>query len=431
MISFGQKRDPCAGFFNKLKSVFEPAQNSNPGFSNVGVTISANPSGLAPEPKTLVLKTDTASLKKIDMETLEPIGVTDQTKIHPALKGPLSCAHAQFDHETGDMYNYNLDFGVNCTYRIFKSTLATGKTEILATISDKTIPAAYIHSFFLTEDFVILAVWGSHFIGTGIKLLWERNMMDAIAPFDPKSKVKWLVVDRKHGRGLVASFESPAMFSFHTVNAWQEKSSDKDESVDIYCDLIQYNSTDVLHRLYYENLVSLGPGVSKYTGEENRAKVNMDLARYRLAKVPVGAAKSSKQTKPRTAEVVLQVQGPAVGELPTINPSFSTKKARFVYSIVDRGYSSWVDGIAKTDLDTKETIFWSEPRQTPGEPIFVADNTREGEDAGYLLSVILNGDKGTSYLLCLDAKTMVEIGRAECDVAVGFGFHGNHIPSSL
>jgi torulene dioxygenase len=407
-----------------LKTVFEPSHNLDPSVSNVGVTISANRSGLPPRPKTLVGRTDNSLIKEIDMETLEPIGVTDQGKLHPDLKGPLSCAHAQYDHKTGDVYNYNLKLGPSSTYRIFKSSLATGKTEILATITDRSIPAAYIHSFFLTEDFVILAVWCSHFVNYGIKILWERNILDAISPLDPKSRVKWLVVDRKHGRGLVTSFESPAMFSFHTVNAWQEQSSDKGEAVDIYCDLIQYKSTDILHRFYYQNLVSTGPGVSKHTGE---ARVIEDFTRYRLSKVPLYTAKDLKPKKLQNAEIIFEI--PAVGELPTINPSFSTKKERYVYSVVDRGLSSWVDGIAKTDLDTKEATYWSEPKQTPGEPIFVADDTREGEDAGYILSVILDGGKGTSYLLCLDAKTMKEVGRAECDIPVGFGFHGSHLPA--
>jgi torulene dioxygenase len=140
---------------------------------------------------------------------------------------------------------------------------------------------------------------------------------------------------------------------------------------------------------------------------------------------------SHKKRHPGKAEVMFKLPNPLAGELPTINPAFSTKKARYVYSLVDRGYSSWVDAIAKTDLETRQTTYWSEKKHTAGEPIFVADNTREGEDAGYILSVILNGDKGTSYLLCLDAKSMTEVGRAECEVPVGLGFHGAYLAAKL
>jgi torulene dioxygenase len=78
-----------------------------------------------------------------------------------------------------------------------------------------------------------------------------------------------------------------------------------------------------------------------------------------------------------------------------------------------------VDGIVKTDLETKETTYWDHPHHTPGETIFVLDPTGNTEDAGLLLSVILDSGKETSYLLCLAARTMKEVGRAECDVAVG------------
>ena len=45
-----------------------------------------------------------------------------------------------------------------------------------------------------------------------------------------------------------------------------------------------------------------------------------------------------------------------------------------------------------------------------------------------LLSIVLDGKKGTSYPLVLDAKTFAETGRANMDVPFPFGFHGNHVP---
>ncbi|KAH8588576.1 retinal pigment epithelial membrane family protein [Bisporella sp. PMI_857] len=441
-ISFGQKRDPCASYFQKLKSVFEPFRTDNPQIQNVGVTITPNPSGVRPSQRLdsskkavklsnfMVVKTDSSQMKSVDMETLEPIGVTNQRQLHPDLKGPLSCAHAQYDPENGDVFNYNLDFGKVCTYRVFKTSPATGDTDILATIADAAFAPAYIHSFFLTHDFVILAVWSSHIASYGISILWERNMLDSISPFDPNSKVKWLVIDRRQGRGVVASFESPAAFSFHSVNAWQEPRSDSSEGVDIFCDVIQYPTLNILHRLYYDNLVSTGPGVSKYVGDLERESTEPSLTRYRLAKIPLGSKTLTKPLKATSiAELIFQVRSPLIGDLPTINPLHATRRSRYIYSLVDQGYSSFVDGIAKFDTLTKVVVYWMKPKHTPGEAIFVPDPTREGEDAGFLLSVILNGETGTSYLLCLDAKDMKEAGRAEAGVAVGFGFHGTHISS--
>ncbi len=440
IMTFGQKRDPCESIFQKMKMTFAPMLFPSqgdwriPDHSNIAVTIAPNVPGFGtteksaakvvdkrPQVKNLVCFTDTTGIKTLDPETLEPIGVTDQRSLHPDLTGPLSCAHAHFDPINGDVYNVNIAFGASATYRLFRTVRATGKTEILATIG-KDIKAAYLHSFFLTEDYVILAIWPSYFAGGGAKMLWERNFVAAIHPWDPSNETKWLVIDRKHGRGLISKFSSPAAFSFHTVNAWQEE---HDGKTDIHCDVVDYQNLDIIHRVYYENLISTGEGVEKYAAGAN-PMVTPYLTRYRLPGISSSSVKPLSQI-PRKAEVIFQLRGPAIGELPTINPDYATKRTRYMYSMVDRGRSSWMDAIAKTDLDTKETTYWDHPRHTPGESIFVPDPTGNTEDAGFLLTVILDGDKGTSYLLCLDARTMKEVGRAECDVALGIGFHGRHL----
>lgn len=316
------------------------------------------------------------------------------------------------------MYNYNLDFGPWGTYRIFKTSATTSKTEILATISGRGTHAAYLHSFFLTEDYVILCVWPSHLKGSGASILWERNILDAIK-FDPTAETKWYVVDRKGGRGHVATFKSPAFFSFHTANAFQEEDADG-KTTSILCDIIQFPDDSILRKLFYENLLSTGTG---------SAKGQLDpptLVRYKLPGIPKHDSKGQQGQGGSAAEVVTKI--PGAGDLPTFNPLHATKPQRYVYGVVDRGYSSFMDGISKADLETKEVVFWGkEPKpHTPGEAIFVPDGTNESEDAGYLLSVVLDGEKGTSYLLCLNARDMTEVARAECDHPIGIGFHGGH-----
>jgi torulene dioxygenase len=429
-MTFAQKRDPCRGIFQKLMTTFEPFQKPGRYTSNIGVTIAANVpgyDGLAEELSeksskskfnNLMVFTDNASGKKLDPDTLEPLGVTDQRRLHPELKGPISCAHPQY--ENGDVYNYNLDFSPSPTYRIFKTSMTTGNTEILASISGPDIKASYLHSFFLTQDFLILAIWPSYFAAGGMPILWNRNILDSIAKFNPEHKTKWIVVDRKNGRGHVATFNSPAAFSFHSINAWQEIG--KDGKIDIYCDLIQYPDLHIIHSFYYENLMSTGPGVEKWAAGPRKACV-LNFKRYHLAGVP---PKKSALKRGIKATPILTIPGGEIGDLHSINPLYSKRKQRYVWSLLDRGHSSFVDGIGKTDLDTQTTISWECPHHTPGEPVFVGRPGAEDEDDGAILSVVLNGDSGTSYLLVLDAKTLVELGRAEVEVAVGLGFHGRH-----
>lgn len=375
----------------------------------------------------LETRTDSAQLKYVDAETLEPTGVSSQVKLHRELSGPLSSAHAQFDPVTGHCYNYNLAFGRFATYKVFCTDPKTGDTKILATITGPDVPPSYVHSFFLTENTVVLCVWAAHFASMGLSTLWERNLLDAISPFDKSALTHWFVIDRTGGKGLIKRFTSKAMFCFHTINAYEKKQADG--SVDILADLNEYPSLDILHRLYYENLVSNAEGARKYNlnGSSRLESTKPGMARYLLSGIDLQRSHDVSQTTYPGAKRIMHLPAPKAGELPTINPANRTKPYQYFYGLCDRGMSSFMDGITKTDLESGETQYWSKDKHTPGEAIFVPDPARKAkEDGGWLLSCVLDGATGTSYLLCLDAESMQEVARAESDVAWGIGFHGTH-----
>jgi carotenoid cleavage dioxygenase-like enzyme len=58
--------------------------------------------------------------------------------------------------------------------------------------------------------------------------------------------------------------------------------------------------------------------------------------------------------------------------------------------------------------------------------VFVGNPEQKAEDDGVLLSVVLNEEKQTSFLLILDAATLKEIGRAEVTHPILFGYHGKY-----
>ncbi|KAI9802142.1 MAG: hypothetical protein M1833_002063 [Piccolia ochrophora] len=439
-FSFAQKRDPCQSYFKKVMSTFQSLSTIARGpvaadkdTVNVGVTLSPNFPGLdsakgqqdghASGLQTLWAKTDSSVMKELDPETLEPVGLAYQESLHPDLTGPLSSAHAKSDPLTGDVFNYNLELGRRSTYRFFRVSASTGETDVLATITDAE--PAYLHSFFLSENYVILCVWNSYFTMGGLKVLWEMNIMDSLAPFDSKKNVKWFVVDRKHGKGVVATYESPPFYCFHTINAYEEPSPTDPGEVDIVADLTVYENLDVLKKFYYENFKSTATDAPKYAGHK-AASCRGNLNRWRLPNIhrsPPGAG-------PHEAKLVWSAPKDSSPELPTINPLQLTRPHRFVYGTNDRGLSTLVDGLVKVDGETQQVLHWGQHAHTPGEPIFVPDPEGKQEDDGVVLSVVLDGMKGQSYLLCLDARTMREMGRAEVGSAVGFGFHGVHVPKT-
>jgi len=179
-----------------------------------------------------------------------------------------------------------------------------------------------------------------------------------------------------------------------------------------------------LKRFYYDNIKSTGPGAIDYTIDK-RSSTRANFKRFRLPDVLTGPS------SPGSRKAVVDFTVPKVksGELPTFNGKFKCKPSRYIYGVADRGLSSFMDGIIKYDTKKHEAIVRDKKGHSPGEPIFVADPDHDGngeEDDGVSLSVMLDGSKEKSYLLVLDAKGLREVGRAEMECAVGFGFHGAH-----
>lgn len=434
-VTFGQKQDPCESFFKKVMSSFQAVaagQANAVDVVNVGVTVKPNmpmpghpSSQLGPKDENgisnLWVKTDVATLQSINPTTLEPNDVARHPKLHPSLKGPFTAAHSRTDPLTGDWYNYNLDVGRISTYRVFRVSSSTGKTDILATISGGNVRAAYLHSFMLTDRYVLLCIYGAYLGAGGAKVLWTKNMLDALE-FHPDKKNVWLVIDRLGSKGLVGVYESEPHFAFHPVNAWDLPSETEPGKFDIFTDVPVYRNLDVLKRFYYDNMKSTSPSALTYTKSDS---CRANITRFKLSSI--GSSSVSVTSKAQPVEVVFEGASTDTPELPTFNPKFACKPSRYIYGVSDRGNSTFLDGILKFDSVTRTSKSWSVHAQSPGEPIFLPDPQGKDEDDGVLLSVVLDGTKGKSYLLCLDAKSFEERGRAEMESAFPFGFHGTHI----
>lgn len=438
--SFAQRADPCVGIFSKAMSVFKPLQRNNsvvvernvPGLKTAGKAIDDTGT------KNLFVLTDNSVLAEIDPQTLEILGYSDTGSFHPDLKGQLGCAHSQRDPETGDLFNFNLAFGRRPVYRVYKVSAKTGETEVLATIPMPELPPAYLHSLFLTQNYLVMCVPSTHYAWNGLKIVWEGNLVEALEPFDKSKLSQWVVIDRRHGKGVVSRFTTPAGFFFHSVNAFEEVVKEKvdgkpeEERTYLNFDLIEYENSDVIDCFYYDVILDRkGAAKDHWVDKKAHDSCRQYLVRYRFDMPPQGDQSGIDGSGCPSAEKVLAIPAPHCGELPTINLAYATRRHRYVYGTSFRGLSTMMDSLCKTDTLTSEALVWAPPTaHTPGEPIFVARPGGSDEDDGVLLSVVLDGTAQTSYLICLDAKTMKEVGRAECEFAVGLGFHGIHAPAA-
>ncbi|KAM3426825.1 hypothetical protein NHJ13734_009247 [Beauveria thailandica] len=458
-ITFAQRSDPCVGLFAKMTSRFEKEVNNN-------VAVLRNVPGLdkdkdkAPTPtptpaaghsvvttSNIAISTDKSVMQVLDKDTLEAVDSgTQAERFHPDLRGPLSMSHAQRDEATGDLFNVNLELGRVPRYRFFRVNAASGTTDILATVAERDVCAAYIHSFFLTENHVVLCVPSSHVAWSGAKIFWEGNVLDALKPFDKAATpqpppCQWVVVDRRRGRGVVARFATPAGFFFHSVNAFEETAEDEEQQgatrTYLNLDYIHYETTAALYAMYYDVILRRNGAADAFWSDRATAEsMRPRFVRRRFA-LPAGGEEpqisaAAAAAAATAAPEVLSIPAPHVGELPTMNPAYACRPYRYVYSVPSRGLSTAIgECLAKTDLVTRDALIWSGPKgHTPSEGIFVARPGAVDEDDGVLLSVVLDGEGKRSYLLCLDARTMTETGRAEADFAIAIGLHGLHAPAA-
>jgi torulene dioxygenase len=175
-ITFGQRGDPCQSIFRKFFTAFQSVRTSDavacsPSGVNVSVTLTPNMPGWDAETSNMptlssglrymVAKTDECTLQLLDPTTLKPLKALTYKDLDPRLDGKLSAAHSCQDHATGDFYNYSCKIGGRFpTYKVFKIDGTDGKVNVLAEIKDA--PLSYIHSFMITEKYVIFTVWQAH-----------------------------------------------------------------------------------------------------------------------------------------------------------------------------------------------------------------------------------------------------------------------------
>ncbi len=231
-----------------------------------------------------------------------------------------------------------------------------------------------MHSFGMTEHYVVLTEYP--LVVNPLSMLLSGKPFIENYQWKPERGTRFLVLDKQDG-SLVGTYESEPFFAFHHVNAFE-----RDDEVVV--DLSAYPDNTIVQDLYLENLI----------GPNSRATSQGQFRRYRM---PLGSKISG-----------YDVLSEESFELPRINYAQSNgRDYRFAYASGRRKETpdDFMNQLVKVDVQTRETQRWFEEDCYPGEAIFVAAPDATGEDGGVLLSVVLDGKKGTSFLLVLDAPS--------------------------
>ncbi len=370
--------DPCRSLFARVSSVFRPT-----------VTDSAKVNIARVADRYLALA-ETPIQVEFDPETLHSLGVTGWDD---STFGRMTTVHPQLDAARGVGYNLVTRFGASSQYvmREFELTDPSLSTRTLA--RRRVREPAYIHSFGMSSRYLVIAEFPL-VVNPMSLLLWLRPYIENFR-WKPGRGTRFHIVDRSTGEA-VRTVETDAFFAFHHVSAFE--SGD-----DLVVDLVGYPDASIIDAFYVNRL------------EDPECELPLGtLRRYRL---PVQG---------RRREVVVEALSDTGLELPSLDAAWrgQDRHPRYVYGVSVRDRTGFYDQLVKVDIATGSTATWHEPDCYPGEGVFVGRPDQAAEDDGVMLSVVLDADRGSSFLLVLDAESFTELARARLPHPVLFGYHG-------
>lgn len=366
----GFATDPCRSLFQRVQSVFDPdlTDNANVNLSRVG--------------DEYIAMTETPIPVRFDPETLETLGHDEGARRF----GQITTAHPHHDPERGELINFAAHLGRKSMYKIYARASST-EARTLATLGVRE--PSYMHSFALTGRHVVLIE--NPLVVNPLKLAFSGKSFIHNYAWKPELGTRIHAFDRRTG-ALTQSWTADPFFVFHTINAYEDGDA-------LVLDLCAYEDASIIGLLELDRLRS------------NADERGPDARPLRLTLGAGGAV----QTR-ALADVDL--------ELPRINyRARNGKPYRYVYG-GSTGDAPFIKRLVKIDVEDGSHQVWDEPDAWAGEPVFVARPGGTEEDDGVLLSVVLDAEAGTSFLLILDAHTFTEVARAQAPHHVPFGFHG-------
>ncbi len=369
-IAYGEfATDPCRSLFKRVQTLFSSdglGDNANVNVSRLG--------------ERFVAMTETPLPVEFDARTLGAAAVAPYRA-----PGQLSTAHPHMDHD-GGMLNFAAKLGRKSSYRFFHVDRQACEPRIVASLP--VSEPAYMHSFGLTERWIVLAEFP--FVVNPLALALSGRPYIENYRWRGERGTRFTLLDRASGEAL-GGFETDACFAFHHVGAYE-----RDDEVLV--DLCAYRDAGIVEDLYLERLRAGMP------------VAQAQLTRFRL--------------RPADRSVTRELLADGNIELPRINYGrCNGRPYRYTWGVAS-GASGWLEQLVKIDTEDGTTVEFAEPHRYPGEPVFVARPGAEKEDDGVLLSVVLDAERESSFLLVLDASELTEVARVDVPHHIPFGFHG-------
>ena len=370
----GFATDPCRSIFKRVQQIFSPDLTDNPNVN------------LARIGERYIAMTETPLPIEFDPDSLETVGPFE---FGDGLRAHVTTAHPHHDPERDELVNYVARFSRTSEYVLYGLPAGSSERRVIARMPVKE--PAYMHAFAMSERHLVLAEYPLRV--NPLKLALSGRAFIQNYEWRPEQGTRFQVFDRASGmhRG---TFETEAFFCFHHVNAFERDGS-------LVIDLVAFDDPAIIDALY---LGEHGPRGTLPPTELRRFELDLDGGGVSWSALPGGHNV----------------------ELPRID--YSRRNGRDYGFAWFAGYGEgWMDRLVKVGVRDGARLEWSAPGCFPGEPVFVRDPGADPEDAGVILSVVLDAQAGHSFLLVLDAATLEELARADAPHHIPFGFHGQFL----
>jgi beta,beta-carotene 9',10'-dioxygenase len=324
--------------------------------------------------------------------TFDPhsLATTGTFSYEEKLNGQMTTVHPHIDTSRNLAYNLVTRFHQTSHYRIYQ--LKNGQNPQMITNIPVSKPA-YMHSFGMSENYFILTEFPL-VVNSLALLFWLKPYIENYQ-WKPSKGTRFTIIDRHSGE-IVLRIKTDPFFAFHHVNAFEKGD-------ELIVDIDAYTDSSIIQYFYLDKLTMPNSGLA--FGKLRRYRIDMKAKR-----------------------ISYETLSEACVELPVFDADrYSTSgDYRFVYavSINENQRSGFYNQIVKVDIQAKRDAHWYQPGCYPGEPVFVGRPGRQAEDDGVVLSVVLDENAQTSFLLALDAESFNELGRAMIPQPVLFGYHG-------
>lgn len=302
------------------------------------------------------------------------------------------------------------------------TTSEDGKAKVLADIThrfDKSpFQAPYIHSLWLTKNYIIIPESPLTYQDKGLNLLLNGSVLSSMTWLE--NAPTYLHVICRKGGGLIASIPTTAFFTFHVANGFETIDENGDEILSLDC--AAFSNGNIMHQLnkfggLHQKKPHNNPTADTINGMSfppRRQTSFGDLKRFTV---------NLTQQKVINTEVICLNM-----EFPRYNQRYCFTDHQFLYGCELKGFTDKTDesnNLIKVDLSTKKMTRYGHEGYNCSEPIFVQSPTATTEDDGVLLSLVNNVE--CCFLVVIDATNMKELARFTIGKFSAVTFHGSFV----